>query len=51
MALPTCPKCGGNSFDAKSLRDLYEGKGPVILGVVIVYCDNCGHIVGCGYSS
>jgi len=36
MVEPTCPKCEGHYFKKKYFD-----------GVYIVYCDKCGHIVGC----
>jgi RNA polymerase subunit RPABC4/transcription elongation factor Spt4 len=32
---PKCPKCGGNDFSVS--WDAFIG---------IVYCENCGHIIG-----
>ena len=36
MTEPTCPKCEGHYFKKKYFD-----------GVYIVYCDKCGHIIGC----
>ena len=36
MTEPKCPECGGNNFRKKYFDGIY-----------IVYCDNCGHIIGC----
>jgi predicted nucleic-acid-binding Zn-ribbon protein len=35
---PTCPKCGGHSFDAASEEGNFL--------YYIVYCTGCGHIIG-----
>ena len=36
MAAPKCPKCGSENITQATTKD-----------AVIVYCDGCGHIIGC----
>jgi len=45
--LPKCPECGGNSFDQKDLNEVCFDKRVGKDFVYIVYCDDCGHIIGC----
>jgi uncharacterized Zn finger protein len=38
MPKPKCPECGGSEFDGESMGN--------VGGVTIIYCANCGHIIG-----
>jgi hypothetical protein len=40
MAEPTCPECKGHDFDSKQINARDDS-------ISLVYCTNCGHIVGC----
>ena len=39
MTEPKCPECGGHNFRDKRISTTGMIK--------IVYCDDCGHIIGC----
>ena len=45
--LPKCPECGGNSFNNINLPKVCSDKKDSQYYVYIVYCDSCGHIIGC----
>ena len=38
-----CPKCEGTEFQAKTVK---HDKGTNLTHVYVVYCTECGHIVG-----
>ncbi len=44
MAEPTCPKCGGHSFNIHYI-DMGRIPSPAC---ALFYCVDCGHIVGSG---